>query len=54
MYSSQIKPRINLNCGILTAAIILSHSIDNCSREVFNSHDPIFSNYGLSTVVSNW
>jgi hypothetical protein len=45
MYSSQITPRTNLNCEILTAAIILSHSTENCSHEVFNSHDQIFSNY---------
>jgi hypothetical protein len=39
MYSSPIPPRTNLNCGILTAAIIFSHSTDNCSHEVFfNSH----------------
>jgi hypothetical protein len=53
MYSSQIMPRTNLNCGILTAAIILSHSTENCSHEVFNSHDQLFSNYEPSTVVSH-
>jgi hypothetical protein len=53
MYSSQITPRTNLNCWILTAAIILTHSTDNCSHEIFNSHDQLFSNYEPSTVVSH-
>jgi hypothetical protein len=53
MYSSQTTPRTNLNCGILNATIILSHSSENCSHEVFNSHDPLFSNYESSTVVSH-
>jgi hypothetical protein len=51
MYSSQLKPRTNLNCGILIAAIILSHSTDNCSYEVFNSRDQIFSNCEPSAAV---
>jgi hypothetical protein len=51
MYSSQITPRTNLNCGILNAAIILSHSTENCSHEVLNSQDQIFSNYELSAAV---
>jgi hypothetical protein len=53
MYSSQLTPRTNLNCGFLSAAIILSHSTDNCSHEVFNSHDQIFSNYEPSAAVSH-
>jgi hypothetical protein len=40
MYSSKITPRTNLNCGILTAAIILSHSTVNCSHEVFFNYEP--------------
>jgi hypothetical protein len=36
--------RNNLNCEILTAAIILSHSTDNCSHEVVNSHVQVFFN----------
>jgi hypothetical protein len=31
--SSQLTPRTNLNCGILSAAIILSHPTDNCSHK---------------------
>jgi hypothetical protein len=53
MYSSQVKSKTNLNCGILTAAIILSHSTDNCSHEVFNSHDQIFFNFEPSAAVSH-
>jgi hypothetical protein len=52
--SSQIMPRTNLNCWILTAAIILSHWTENCSHEVFNSHDQLFSNYKPSAAVSHW
>jgi hypothetical protein len=53
MYSSQIMPRTNLNCRILTAAIIPSHSTENCSQEIFNSHDQIFSSYKPSAAVSH-
>jgi hypothetical protein len=53
MYSSQITPRTNLNWRILTAAIIPSHSTENCSHEIFNSQDQIFSNYEPSTAVSH-
>jgi hypothetical protein len=53
MYSSQITLRTNLNCGILTATIILPHSTENCSHEVFNSHNQLFSNYEPSMVVSH-
>jgi hypothetical protein len=52
MYSSQITLRNNPNCGFLAAAIILSHATENCSDEVFNSHDQMFSNYGHSAAVS--
>jgi hypothetical protein len=44
MYSSQLTPRTNLNCVILTAAIILSHSTENCSH---------YQLYKPSTVVSH-
>jgi hypothetical protein len=53
MYSSQITPRTNLNCKILTATIFLSHSTENCSHEVFNSYDQIFSKYEPSAAVSH-
>jgi hypothetical protein len=42
-----------LNCGILTTANIRSHSTENCSHEVFNSHDQLFSYYESSMVVSH-
>jgi hypothetical protein len=35
----------NLNCGILTAAIILSHSTNDCSHEVFNYEPPTASSH---------
>jgi hypothetical protein len=39
MYSSQLTQRTDLNCGILTAAIILSHSTDNCYTKVFFNYE---------------
>jgi hypothetical protein len=52
-HSSHLTHRTNLNCGILTAANILSHSTDNCSHEVFNSLVQVFFNYESPAAVSH-
>jgi hypothetical protein len=50
-HPSQLTLRTNLNFGILIATI-LSHSTDNCSHEVLNSHVQVFFNYEPSAAAS--